>query len=147
MTIRLNDDPRPLSNIPQLQSDYADIIARIEDYNNEGKPSSMVALRKSIFFTDGTRLSVTERILNSAPYNSRYTDKYQYDWTTAHGEVILKFHNEKHDDPRYQTNSEPHHIHRSDQFSEDQREDNFLVRELHEVLFFIRLFQWTRIVL
>ncbi|MFC3798920.1 DUF6516 family protein [Cohnella sp. GCM10012308] len=57
-------------------------------------------------FKDSSRLFVTEEI------SGGFIEVSYYNWVDPDGQNILKFHSEPHDgDPRYQTTTEPHHVH------------------------------------
>lgn len=89
-----------------LERDFANIILEIQDGDLNGRPSTMQWNRKTIIFQNGTKLYATEHLENGL------IDFYYYDWVTNEGEEILKWHSESHDkDKRYQTATEPFHIH------------------------------------
>ncbi|GFN32976.1 toxin-antitoxin system TumE family protein [Paenibacillus xylaniclasticus] len=96
---------RPSSNITQLERDYAHIIMDSRDGDGSGLMSSRKFTRHTFVFVDGSRLLVTEELDSDSIDVSYY-------WVDQSGNTILSFHSEPHDkDPRYQTATEPHHIH------------------------------------
>lgn len=97
---------RPKSNIRLLEKQFASIILNVRDGDSTGRPSSMAAQRYTFTLIDGSKFYINERISNDVIVMS------YYDWVKSSGETILKFHSEAHDgDMRYQTSTEPHHIH------------------------------------
>jgi Family of unknown function (DUF6516) len=101
-----SSDSLPPSNFSVLESEFKDIIYNIEDGDGENRPKSSVAvIRKTIKFQDGTQMYVTEHV------DERVIVLAFYDWHKRNGTRILGFHNEPHKDKRYQTKTEPFHIH------------------------------------
>lgn len=100
---------RPPSNIRLLEQEYRMLITDIRDGDGSGLLSSRSCQRYTFLLSNGSRLRITERI------SGEYIDYSYYDWELADGRVI-KFHSEPHnDDSRYQTVTEPHHIHPPDE--------------------------------
>jgi hypothetical protein len=80
---------------------------------------------------DGSRLYVTEQ-LSGGIFDISY-----YNWVDARGDNILSFHSEPHDlDPRYQTATEPHHVHppMEAKLTNLTRYSNFHHQELHTIM-------------
>ena len=97
---------RPPSNISQLEKDFSNIIMNSCDGDGSGLFTSISFTRHTFVFTDLSRLLITEHLSRGR------IEIYFYDWVDEHGVDILKFHSEPHkDDRRYQTSTEPYHIH------------------------------------
>lgn len=76
------------------------------DGDGSGLFTSISFTRHTFVFTDMSRLLITEHLSRGR------IEIYFYDWVDEHGADILKFHSEPHkDDRRYQTSTEPYHIH------------------------------------
>jgi hypothetical protein len=128
---------RPPSNITLLEREFHSIIVDIRDGDSTGKLSSMVFQRYTFSLIDGSKLYLTERISNNEILY------YQYDWMINPTTTILKFHSESHGvDDRYQTATEPHHIHPPDhaKLHNIVRYPNSNHQELHAILEFIFLY-------
>jgi hypothetical protein len=95
----------PASNLLFPKKAYCDIIQNEKDTDQTGKASSPICQRKTFVFSDGSYLSVTEFLKGPK------IDYYNYDWYSESNKLLLKFHSEKHEDKRYQTPTEPYHIH------------------------------------
>lgn len=94
----------------------------------------MTTTRKTIRLIHGQHIVVTEKITTSGT-----VDQFQYVWILAPDRYI-KFHSEPHSsDKRYQTPTEPYHIHHSLQFSSLDRLANAGHRDLFSILEMIRL--------
>lgn len=135
---------RPPSNIMLLEKEFRSIIVDVRDGDSTGKLSSMVFQRYTLSLIDGSKLYVTERIShNEILY-------YHYDWMKDTTTTILKFHSESHsEDDRYQTATEPHHIHPPDnaKLHNVVRYSNSSHQELHAILELIFLYLLTQGVL
>ncbi|MCD9020257.1 toxin-antitoxin system TumE family protein [Cohnella silvisoli] len=128
---------RPPSNIVLLEKEFSSVIVDVRDGDSTGKMSSMVFQRYTFSLVDGSKLYVTERISNNEILY------YQYDWMKDATTVILKFHSESHsEDDRYQTSTEPYHIHPPDdtKLHNMTRYPNTSHQELHAVFEFIFLY-------
>jgi hypothetical protein len=101
--------PRQLrlqSSINQLEKDYAQIIMNSRDGDGTGMLTSRMFTRHTFTMIDGSRLQITEEISGGV------IEVSYYNWLDPNGSEIIKFHSEPHDgDKRYQTATEPHHIH------------------------------------
>jgi hypothetical protein len=120
-----------------LQRDFSAIIFDIRDGDSSGRPSTTQWVRKTIIFHNQTKLYVTEHLDNGM------IDFYYYDWVTPNDKVILKWHSEPHDDDkRYQTLTEPFHIHlpQSQILHNMYRLSNFEHQTLRSIIEFILLF-------
>ncbi|MDI3478242.1 MAG: hypothetical protein PWQ59_1767, partial [Thermoanaerobacterium sp.] len=71
-------------------------------------------------------------------------DYYFYDWYSQNKNLILKIHSESHKDKKYQTDTEPFHIH-IPTILDKKRLPNYSLRDLFSVLEFIRLFIYIKI--
>lgn len=101
-----NKSTRPPSNMRQLEREYAHILMDARDGDGSGLLSSRKFTRHTFIFVDGSRLLVTEELYGGL------IDVSYYNWVDQSGNTILSFHSEPHDhDVRYQTASEPHHVH------------------------------------
>ncbi|MGG1555434.1 toxin-antitoxin system TumE family protein [Paenibacillus ferrarius] len=122
---------RPPSNIRQLERDYAHIIMDTRDGDGTGLLSSRKFTRYTFVFVDGSRLLITEEL------NGPIIDVSYYNWLDSSGNTILSFHSEPHDqDPRYQTLTEPYHVHPPDdsKLTNITRYPNFHHQELHTIM-------------
>lgn len=96
------------SNFDVIQKEYQSLILDIRDGDSSGQGSTLSFQRKTILFQDGTKLFVTEHIRGG------FIERFYYDWIDTDGRRLAGFHNEPHEDKRYQTASEPYHIHPPD---------------------------------
>ncbi len=123
---------QPPSNLTLLEAEFNDIIQFTQETDQSGRQSSMLAQRKTFRFVDGSSLSITEIIKKDK------IDFYHYDWSKDN-KILLKIHSEPHDDPNYQTETEPYHIHTKG-LLDDERISNPTLQDLYSVLQLIRLF-------
>lgn len=121
----------PLSNLPLLIRSHKKLIVSSKEKDQTGKSSSLLCLRATLVFIDGSYLSVTEFKKNGA------IDYYHYDWFGKDKKIIMKFHSEPHSDKCYQTETEPFHMHLPDSLDEGKRLPNRFYQELDQVLEFI----------
>jgi hypothetical protein len=89
------------SNWARIERDYDDIITEIRKTPNS-EPSFV---ERVIIFDDHTRLKCRECI----KYGE--IEFFQYDFYDANGNIIIKYHSEPHENPAYQTLTEPFHMH------------------------------------
>lgn len=128
---------RPPSNMGLIEKEFGSVIMDVRDGDSTGKTSSMVFQRFTFSLIDGSKLYVTERISNNQ------IQYYQYDWMNDVGVIMLKFHSENHTgDEKYQTSTEPHHIHPPDfaKLHNITRFPNSNHQELHAIFEFIFLY-------
>ncbi len=128
---------RPPSNLRLLEKEFCSIIIDMRDGDSTGKFSSMVFRRHTFSLIDGSKLYTTERISNNEILY------YHYDWMKDSSTTILKFHSESHaEDNRYQTTTEPHHIHPPDssKLHNMVRYPNSSHQDLHAIFEFIFLY-------
>lgn len=126
----------PPSNIKLLEQVYSHIIMDSSNVDANGLRSLPSVLRHTFVFLDGSRLYITEEI------EGGFVNKYYYDWVGGDGKALLKFHSEPHPhDPRYQTETEPFHIHPPDdaKLTNRTRYPNYFHRDLFSILEFIAL--------
>ncbi|MDA1674707.1 MULTISPECIES: toxin-antitoxin system TumE family protein [Bacillus cereus group] len=95
----------PRSNFRLIEKEYEDVIEEIRN-GAAGLPSNPPgAIRKTIVFKDLTKLSCQEII------SEGIIEFYQYDFYDSDGNIVMKFHSEPHEDKKYQTDTEPFHMH------------------------------------
>ncbi|WP_052480339.1 toxin-antitoxin system TumE family protein [Caldibacillus thermoamylovorans] len=124
------------TNFAIIQAEFGDIIIDILDGDGYQKSTGFIQ-RKTIRMIDGSYLRIREFLTKN-----QQIDRYYYDWFAVDGKILLKFHSESHDkDARYQTKTEPFHIHIPDELSLSTltRIPNYNLRELYGILEFIRL--------
>lgn len=118
------------SNITLIEKEFRHIITDLRDGDGSGLMSSLSFQRYTIVFVDGGKLRITERISKGS------IDYSYYDWEQSEGRII-KFHSEPHpNDPKYQTLTEPHHIHppAEAKLHNQTRYSNFYHQELPAIL-------------
>ncbi|MDP4098338.1 DUF6516 family protein [Paenibacillus sp. P96] len=109
----------------------------IRETDSTSKPSSAFAQRATLVFVDNSKLYITEHL------KSGLITHYYYDWIHGNGnQVLAKFHCEPHDDPDYQTDTEPYHIHPPDhsKLTNQIRFANYSFRDLSSIVEGIYLF-------
>lgn len=123
------------SNFLLLERDFADIILSVRDGDSTGKFSTDRWLRKTIRFQDGSKMYITEHIVEGK------IARAQYDWEFTPGQ-LLKFHSEPHEDEAYQTASEPFHVHPPEalKLTNRSRLPNFHHQDLFSILEMIRYY-------
>ncbi len=122
------------TNFGLFRREFGDIIVDIRDGDGSGQPSTITTTRKTIQLINDQHISVTEKITPSGT-----VDQFQHDWILA-ADRYIKFHSESHPlDKRYQTPTEPYHIHHSGQFSSLNRLSNTAHRDLFTILEMIRI--------
>lgn len=87
--------------------------------------------RHTFVFVDGSKLYVSEQI------SGGLIEVSHHNWADPNGYEILKFHSEPHDgDRRYQTATEPHHVHPPTdmKLTNVTRYPNFHHQELHTIM-------------
>jgi hypothetical protein len=128
------EEEQPKSNFNFLERDHSSLILSIREGDSTGLKSDSSTQRKTINFRDhDSKLYVTEFIDNNM------ISEYFYDWVLNDGRTIMKFHSESHDDPNYQTETEPFHIHLSQPLINKDRLPNHYHKELSSILEFISL--------
>jgi len=128
----------PASSIEALHKMFAGIILDSRNVDKNGRHTSYLYLRHTFIFKDGSRLYIREQLTKDG-----FIETYYYDWEDENGNTILKFHSEPHpDDPRYQTDTEPFHVHPPDdaKLTNRTRYPNYYHRDLRGILEFIALF-------
>lgn len=127
----LSSNARPPSSIAQLEKDFAAIIMNSRDGDGSGLTTSRTVTRHTFTFIDGSRLYITEEL------SGGIIDVSYYNWVDQDGEDILKFHSDPHErDNRYQTATEPHHVHPPEgaRLTNRTRYPNFHHQELHTIM-------------
>ncbi|XID92295.1 DUF6516 family protein [Paenibacillaceae bacterium WGS1546] len=124
---------RARSNLSLIKRDLGHgILGEIRLTDRTGQESTIYALRATISFLDESKLYITE-----------YTNKhgiivrYYYDWEDSDGRLKAQYHSEPHDrDKRYQTITEPFHIHppKESILSNMERFPNFVHRDLYSIV-------------
>lgn len=101
-----------------------------QDGDATRQPTTRMFTRHTFVFIDGSRLYITEQI------SGEYIEVSYYNWVDENGNDILKFHSEPHDDPKYQTETEPHHVHPPEdaKLTNITRYPNFYHQELHTIM-------------
>lgn len=127
----------PASNLEALQKNFAGIILDSREGDGSGQPSSYLCVRHTFVFKDGSRLLIKEFLTKNG-----FIEAYFYDWADANGNVLLKFHADPHKNPKYQTETEPFHVHPPDdaKLTNRTRYPNYDHRDLHSILELIALF-------
>lgn len=124
----------PKTNFNFLERDFSSLILSIREGDSTGLKSDSSTQRKTINFRDhDSKLYVTEFI------DDNMISEYFYDWVLNDGRIIIKFHSEAHDDPNYQTETEPFHIHLPQPLINKDRLPNCHHKELFSILEFILL--------
>lgn len=124
------------SNFKLIESEFGDIILDSKPVDKNGLPSNMHIQRRTYKLTGGSTLYVVEHIKDNK------IDEFFYDWYFKEGTERLKFHKEPHTrDKRYQTSTEPFHIHTPEntRLTNISRLPNVRFRELAAVMEHIRL--------
>ncbi|WP_404469351.1 DUF6516 family protein [Sutcliffiella horikoshii] len=125
------------TNFTVIQLEFGDVILDIRDGDGSGRTSTGLTQRKLIKLIDGSYIRIREHLSKSSEI-----DLYFYDWFGPDGKELLKFHSENHDeDKRYQTKTEPFHIHIPEELrlSSMTRLPNYNHRDLYGILEFVRL--------
>ena len=95
----------PPNNFKVIEREYAGEIIEIRD-GVSGQPNQAGAVRKTIVFSDFTKLFCYEDIKGGE------IDYFHYDYYDVNGMIIMKFHSEPHPNlPEFQTATEPFHMH------------------------------------
>lgn len=94
----------PKTNYYLLEIEYDKEITEIRKGAN-GLPSEPGAIRKTVIFSDSTKLSCQEFIKDG------FIDFYNYDYYDANGNIVMKFHSEPHVQEEARTETEPFHLH------------------------------------
>ncbi|MGG0277998.1 toxin-antitoxin system TumE family protein [Bacillus rhizoplanae] len=117
----------PATDYSRLEQEFSDIILQMVQVNG-----SMVKPIHHIKFKNGYYMEAEEVIILS----NREIGLYYYNLYDSNGQAILKFHSERHSDRRYQTNTEPFHIHKppSVELSTMDRMDNNYHQDLYSIL-------------
>ena len=119
-----------------IEVEFADIIRSIREVDSTGLPSNAFTKRKTYILINKYKLYITEFLKNG------FIDKFFYDLYDEKDKTVLKFHSEKHDrDSRYQTITEPFHIHQNEQnqLTNVHRFPNFNYRTLTDIMEFLRI--------
>ena len=69
-----------------------------------------------------------------------FIDFYHYDYYDAEGNIIMKFHSEPHDDEKYQTDTEPFHMHVPSDIYDlkaSKRIKNKYLQDLYSIMIYI----------
>lgn len=94
----------PQTNFSLLEKEFHEIVEIRNGAN--GLPSTPGAIRKTILFSNSTKLSCQEIIKNG------FIEHYNYDFYSTNGSIIMKFHSEPHTNSKdHQTSTEPFHLH------------------------------------
>lgn len=117
------------SNFDDLKNQFHAIISNTHEYDQSGRASVVGITRKEFVFNDDSFLSITEYYTKDG-----YISHYNYDWYAKDGKVIKLYHSEPHSDKRYQTETEPYHIHRLNFADKKIREPNYDTRDLYSIL-------------
>jgi len=97
----------PKSNLKEIQKTFRDAIHEVRETDSTGRTSSIFAQRATIVFSDGSLLYITEFLTKQ-----ERIEMYHYDWIASDRTTVLgKYHSEPHEDEKYQTNTEPYHVH------------------------------------
>lgn len=121
------------SNLSVLRRDFADIIQTDRGKDQTGKTTTRLCQRETFIFTDQSYLSITEYIAVDGTLGCFY-----YDWYNRDGTIRFKFHSEPHNDKKYQTATEPYHLH-GNGLLDDKRLPNYGYKGLFSVLELVRI--------
>ena len=126
----------PPSNFKLIEDEFKDIIIKVRDQDQNGLSSNAYIQRKTFIFIDYSKMSVTEFI----NYKENCIDHYYYDWYDKDKKDLMRFHSEKHDNPAFQTSTEPFHIHSEKILNPfHKRFPNYNFRDLFHIFELIRL--------
>ncbi|QWG42932.1 hypothetical protein EXW31_00330 (plasmid) [Bacillus mycoides] len=117
----------PATDFNRIETEFADIILQMTQINR-----SMVRPEYMIRFKNGYRFEVSEVIL----LKNHEIGVYHYNLYDNKDVLLFQFHSERHEDHRYQTDSEPHHVHKpkSVELSTMDRMSNFYHRDLYTIM-------------
>jgi len=124
----------PFSNLSFLKSEFSDIIQSEKCYDTSGRGSTRYCQRYTFVFIDGSYLSIVEHLNENGNL-----DYFCYDYYDKNKQIISKFHSEPHGDKKYQTRTEPYHIHTYDMLGNEKRIENHTFHDLYSVLEHLRL--------
>ncbi|MPM91041.1 hypothetical protein SDC9_138166 [bioreactor metagenome] len=121
------------SNFKLIERDFADIITSVRETDQTSHPSNSAVTRKTYRFIDNSFLSITERYVSGG-----LIDFYNYDWYNSDKSIRMKFHSEPHEDEKYQTETEPYHVHKPNKLGlKEHRLPNHKHKSLYEIMEFI----------
>lgn len=131
----------PKTNFRMIEREYSDLITEIRNVPLDEGEHRCEIQKKIILFRNMSRLKCREIIKNE------FISIFQYDLYDSDGNIVMKFHSEPHMDQRYQTETEPFHLHVRVS-SEDLAASKRLplpeeYRELHKIIHFIQIAQYT----
>ena len=126
----------PATQFHLIELEFGDIINGRYETDSTGKPSNNMTVRKTYKLIGGYKLYITE------VRSKGFIEFYYYDLYDKNGAVVMKFGSESHEgDPRYQTSTEPFHIHGplECKLNNIKRIANENYRDLFHIMEFIRL--------
>lgn len=127
------------SNLHLIESEFNDIIRSSREIDKEGRVSNGLVQRRSYIMMDDSKLYITEHL------SGNKIKMYYYDWYNPDGSIRLKIHSETHNDKKYQTKTEPYHIHPGDKTRRDSRHRYSNVN-FHDLFHVLELIRFTLIV-
>lgn len=123
------------TNFDTLQTQFPDLIRRVANGHPSGLPNRWPHIRMTIYFHDGSVMTVTET-LDQTTHTIR---TYQYDWEYTKDHFV-KWHNEPHANKSHQTTTEPHHMHIEGMlYTSKERFPNYSHHDLTTILETIRV--------
>jgi uncharacterized protein YodC (DUF2158 family) len=124
----------PATVFKRIENEFKDIIKFPREAIGDITSTKDMKVRLYIL-KDDSKFYVTEYVKNGMIECSFY------DWYSENDKMLLKFGSEAHKDEKYQTDTEPFHIHYLDikGQTKDLRYPNHNYRELRDVMEFIRL--------
>ena len=123
------------TNFKTLETEFKDIIKSIRETDSTGEISTSLITRKTYILINKKKLYVTEFT------SKNVIKKYYYHLYDENNKVIMKFHSEPHNDKRYQTSTEPFHIHGNEnsKLTNEKRFPNYNFKSLWDIMEFLRL--------
>ncbi|MDP4182728.1 MAG: DUF6516 family protein [Bacillota bacterium] len=122
------------SNFTLIQSEFGNIIRHTRETDKTGKTSNVISRRKTYTLIDGSKLYVTEILKGDK------IDYYYYDWVDKDEKDIMRFHSEIHEEKKFQTSTEPFHIHGEKNLNVfPKRFPNYNFRDLFHIFELIRI--------
>ncbi|MGG3522553.1 DUF6516 family protein [Bacillus pseudomycoides] len=122
----------PAIDYSRIEKEFADIILQVVPISR-----SFIRLVHHIKFKNIYYLECEEVIV---PISGKPPEigKYYFNLFDENGQALIKFHSERHEDKRYQTPSEPFHIHKppSIEFSTMDCMANFHHHDLYSIMEF-----------
>ncbi len=131
---RLQPPPEEFTDFGLLEEIFSgNPIMTILQGDGSTFPEDSSTRRRTITFIDGSRLRCTERRVAGKFF-------YHYEWQNQDGTKRLAWGSEEHGDRRYQTETEPFHVHPPNAMHGMDRLTNGFHRDLFSIVEFIQYF-------